>query len=102
GTLGMDEVIAELAPRLAAPRSAAAAAAKPADGLAGLDIVVRLNAGRVSIADRKFRNVVADISREAGRLRIGTLRLATDDGIAIEMQGDVAGLATLAAWTGLT
>lgn len=53
-------------------------------------IRTRLNAGRLLLGDRSFRDVTADITLEAAGIGVDTLRLATDDGLGLELSGRIA------------
>src|SRR5215467_11899252 len=64
-------------------------APKPAWRGPQADAFIRLNAGQLVTATRSYRDVGVEIAFEAGRLRIPALRLASDEGFSLELEGEV-------------
>ncbi len=65
-------------------------AAKKADGRrTQTDVSVRLNAGQIITAARTYRDVTAQVEIQGGTLRLPLLRLTSDQGFSLEIDGKV-------------
>jgi uncharacterized protein involved in outer membrane biogenesis len=70
----------------------------PAGGAAwrnsAIDAYLRLNAGRLITTDRTYRDVVAELEFRGGSLKLPLLRIAGEDGFALELEGEVENAAS--------
>ena len=53
------------------------------------DALVRVNAGELITGTRTYRDVAVEIELRGGRLRLPLLRVASDRGFSLELEGDV-------------
>ncbi len=66
------------------------------------DADIRLRLGRLVVAGAVFRDTLAELRLAGGNLSMPQLRLASADGYAVELRGDIADLARPAAKGALT
>ena len=64
-------------------------AAKPGWRSAQTDALVRVNTGQLMTAAHTYRDVAMEIELKGGRLRLPLLRVASDDGFSLELEGEV-------------
>jgi len=58
------------------------------------DALIRVSAGQLITASRTYRDVMLDMELKGGRLRLPLLRVASDDGLNLELEGEVENTAT--------
>ena len=75
----------------------------PTGGLAGgrpgwrsaqTDALIRVNAGQLLAASRTYRDVMMEIELRGGRLRVPQLKVSSDEGFSLELEGDLDDVAT--------
>lgn len=71
----------------------AAAPGDPATDLAKSDLSLRISTARLVTAGATYRDVSVEIERKAGSVRIPRLRMAGDEGFALDLEGEVAEVA---------
>jgi uncharacterized protein involved in outer membrane biogenesis len=71
----------------------AAEPGKPAPELSKSDLSLRLSTARLVTAGATYRDVSVEIERKAGSVRIPRLRMAGDEGFALDLEGEVAEVA---------
>jgi uncharacterized protein involved in outer membrane biogenesis len=59
-----------------------------------MDVIVRVNAGQLLIASRAYRDVALEIEVKGGNIRLPLLRLSGDDGLSLELEGEVQNAAS--------
>ena len=79
-------------------------ASGPTGGLAGgrrpgwrsaqTDALIRVNAGQLLAASRTYRDVMMEIELRGGRLRVPQLKVSSDEGFSLELEGDLDNVAT--------
>ncbi len=77
---------------------------QPSGGLAGgrrpgwrsaqTDALIRVNAGQLLAASRTYRDVMMEIELRGGRLRVPQLKVSSDEGFSLELEGDLDNVAT--------
>ena len=58
------------------------------------DALIRVNAGQLITASRTYRDVMMEMELKGGRFRLPLLRVASDDGFSLELEGEVENAAT--------
>ena len=69
--------------------------AKPGWRGAQTDALIRINAGQLITSSRTYRDVMMEMELKGGRFRLPLLRVASDDGLTLELEGEVDNAATL-------
>ena len=67
---------------------------RPAGVATQTDALIRVSAGQLITASRTYRDVMLDMELKGGRLRLPLLRVASDDGLNLELEGEVENTAT--------
>ena len=58
------------------------------------DALIRINAGQLITGSRTYRDVVTEMELKGGRFKLPLLRVASDDGFGLELEGEVENAAT--------
>jgi hypothetical protein len=74
--------------------SAEPGAAKPDWRGMQTDAFIRVNAGQLMTTSRTYRDVMLEMELKGGRFRLPLLRVASDDGLNLELEGEVDNAAT--------
>ena len=64
-------------------------AARPGWRGAQTDAFIRVSAGQLITAARTYRDVAVEVELKGGRLRVPLLRVASDEGFSLELEGEV-------------
>ena len=89
------DVILHGPPRQASgPTGGLAGGRRPGWRSAQTDALIRVNAGQLLAASRTYRDVVMEIELRGGRLRVPQLKVSSDEGFSLELEGDLDNVAT--------
>jgi hypothetical protein len=89
------DVILHGPPRQASgPTGGLAGGRRPGWRSAQTDALIRVNAGQLLAASRTYRDVMMEIELRGGRLRVPQLKVSSDEGFSLELEGDLDNVAT--------